>query len=360
MKIPVFDTTPSEREIQTATDFTGKLRHLYETGIQGGDSTGFPSLDPHFTVRAREWTLVTGIPSHGKSTFLDAVMVNLSVSHGYRWAVFSAENLPLERHAAALMSQYIGKPFGPGMRSRITPDEFQWARMFVDSHFVFLNPPEDDCTIDRILQTAAFLAKDPGEIIDGLQRGIDGVVIDPWNELDHSRPSQLNETEYISRCLTQVRRFARTHEVHVFIVAHPAKLARIKTIARNGAEAETYPVPTPYDVSGSAHWRNKADNCLCVWRDVEQPGTAEIHVQKIRFREVGSVGMVPMGFDSPTGQYIDRITGLPKTRSLNDLIEISMRPSRALTKAFAESDALLETVLAGAKASPREPGEDDE
>ena len=126
--------------------------------------------------------------------------------------------------------------------------------------------------------------------------GINGLVIDPWNELDHSRPANLTETEYISRCLTRVRRFARNHHVHVWLVAHPIKLRK--------NEDGTYPVPTPYDISGSSHWRNKADNCLTVYRNVEADDhCVELHVQKIRFRQVGKVGAVELMWNPINGQY---------------------------------------------------------
>lgn len=37
------------------------------------------------------------------------------------------------------------------------------------------------------------------------RHGIRGIVIDPYNELDHSRPSYMSETEYVSKMLSQVR-----------------------------------------------------------------------------------------------------------------------------------------------------------
>jgi twinkle protein len=126
--------------------------------------------------------------------------------------------------------------------------------------------------------------------------GIKGVIIDPWNELDHSRPSHLLETEYISQALSEIRRFARQHQVHVWLVAHPTKLFK----DGNGQ----YPVPTAYDISGSAHWRNKADNILCIWRDVTaHDHTVQVHVQKIRFREIGQIGKVELTFNSVTGGF---------------------------------------------------------
>lgn len=51
--------------------------------------------------------------------------------------------------------------------------------------------------------------------------GIRGLVIDPYNELDHQRPTYMTETEYVSQMLTKIKRFAQYHEVHVWLVAHP-------------------------------------------------------------------------------------------------------------------------------------------
>lgn len=295
---PVFKPDVNLNEIRRVSDFKQALWWLYETGIQRGESTGWPLIDTLFTVRAREWTLLTGIPSHGKSAFLDNLMVNMAVEHQWRWAVFSAENLPLERHAAGLAQIYIGRPFGPGMRERISQGDFHFATLFLDQYFRFVCPPDEDRTIDRVLAIAHLVAE---------SEGVQGVVIDPWNELDHVRPGNQNETEYVSGALSKIRKFAREHECHVFLVAHPTKLQRMKTIDSHQNEATIYPVPTPYDVSGSAHFRNKADNCLCVWRDVANPHTpTQIHVQKIRFREVGQLGMQELYYDIATGQYVEQ------------------------------------------------------
>jgi twinkle protein len=107
----------------------------------------------------------------------------------------------------------------------------------------------------------------------------------------------MTETEYISQSLTKVRRFARENDVHVWLVAHPTKLRR----QENGS----YPVPTPYDISGSAHWRNKADNALAVWRDTSEFNNpiVQIHIQKIRFKEIGQPGMVELRYNRINGTY---------------------------------------------------------
>ena len=271
-------------------DLAGDVMQLYLEGLPGGVSTGWPSVDEHYTVRPGELTIVTGIPSHGKSQFLDALTVNLAREHGWSFGICSPENLPVSRHLAKLIEQYTGWPFREGPTRRLPQDELITALNWLHEHFVFI-APEESLTIPGLLDTAQRLVA---------RHGLRGLIIDPWNEFEHTRPSGQTETEGISQALTQIRRFARNHGVHVWLVAHPQKLYR--------REDGSYPVPTPYDISGSAHWRNKADNCLTVWRDENEPDQpVRLYVQKIRFREVGKVGMVALQFDRVTGRYKDAI-----------------------------------------------------
>lgn len=283
--------------IKTVSSILSDFYGLYERGgSPRGQSAGWLSLDPLFTIRRGEWTLVTGIPGHGKSSFVDNVIVNTAREHDWKWLVFSAENQPAVRHAANLASIYIGRPFGRAHIHRMSQDDWLYASAFLDTQVKFIEPSEHDCNIEAILMNA-------------MAENIQGLVIDPWNELDHSRPMNVTETEYISQSLSRVRRFAKERDVHVIIVAHPSKLIRQKA-SMGDSQAGAYPVPTPYDVSGSAHWRNKADNCIAVWRDVQEPRSeTQIHVQKIRFREIGAVGLCKLYYDPVTGQYIDPLTG---------------------------------------------------
>ncbi|MBT5632854.1 MAG: toprim domain-containing protein [Nitrospina sp.] len=263
---------------------------LYDNGAQGGAKVGWLNLERLYSVRSGEWTLITGIPSHGKSEVLDAMLIDLAESEGWSFGICSPENQPLQRHAAKLLEKYLGKPFRSGPSERIQKNELMPGLGWLDKHFSFILPDENDLTVDGVLKLARALV---------FRKGIRGLVVDPWNELDHSRPSNLSETEYISQALTKIRRFARTYDVHVWLVAHPTKLPK-QTDGK-------YPVPTPYDVSGSAHWRNKADNCLAVWRDLSEPHSREVqvHVQKIRFKEVGQIGMAKLNYDILTGRYRD-------------------------------------------------------
>jgi twinkle protein len=272
------------------SDIVENVIDLYDNGAQGGADVGWLSLEKLYSVRPGEWSLITGIPSHGKSEFLDALLVSLAESEEWTFGICSPENQPLERHVAKLLEKHLRKPFRPGPTERIPKDNLMPGMGWLDKHFSFILPDENDLTVDGVLRRARALV---------FRKGIKGLVIDPWNELDHSRTSNQSETEYISDSLSKIRRFARTYGVHIWLVAHPTKLQK--------DTRGKYPVPTPYDVSGSAHWRNKADNCLTVWRDLSAPNSREvqIHVQKIRFKEVGQIGKATLIYEHICGRYSD-------------------------------------------------------
>jgi replicative DNA helicase len=283
-------------EIVTVADLLDDVEHMYTHGLQPGVTTGWASLDGEddhdriYSVRKGEWTLITGIPGHGKSSWLDQLMIQLAEQHGWKFAVFSAENRPTQRHVVSLLEKFIDKPFREGPTARITRDDMRAALPWLNEHFFFLEPNEESQNLRTLLSLGDRLIA---------EQQISALIIDPWNELDHSRPNGQTETEYISIALSAIRRFARARQIHVFVVAHPAKMMK-----ENGK----YPVPTPYDVSGSAHWRNKADNAIAVHRDPvvegERPSNS-IHVQKIRFRENGRIGVANLTYDNITGRFED-------------------------------------------------------
>ena len=260
---------------------------LYTNGLKSGLSTGFLNLNEFYTVRTGEFTTVTGIPGHGKSEIMDAFVVNMATRHNWGFALFSPENYPLWRHSAKLIEKIKKKPFNIGQQPRMNIDELTEAIEFMQNNIFFIFPKEDEMNLDKILELSKALI---------FRKGIKGIVIDPWNELEHHRGNNQTETEYISECLSKIRRFARVNDVHIWIIAHPTKLQKDKE--------GNYPIPTPYDISGSAHWRNKSDNCLTIWREIQQKsGKVKIFIQKIRFKEVGCVGEAELGYDYITGCF---------------------------------------------------------
>lgn len=289
-------------EIVSPLALLPEILDFYEHGFRRGMSTGWSSLNEYFTVRAGEFTVITGYPGSGKSCWLDNLMINLARADRWKWAVFSAENYPVSRHVSTLMEIYTGQPFRKGPTQRMSRGTVDIAVRWIDEHFRFIQPKEDRYSLDRIVQAAIQL------------KDFDALVIDPWNELDHSRPHDMREDEFISVSLTKLRWFARMAEIAVFVVAHPSKYAR-----QPGKER---PVASLNEVKGASEWFAKADNGISIWRDeTDRTNKCEVHVQKIRFREVGRAGgMIPLYYDRLSGRFTD-----PNHRPTVD--EIAARPS---------------------------------
>lgn len=270
-------------------DQADRIRALYENGWEKGVSTGWAEVDRFYTVRPGEFTVITGMPNSGKSNWLDALLVNLAQEHGWRFAMFSPENQPLEDHMARMCEKWAREPFGDGPTPRMSRETLDRVSGEVGQHFVWILPDDDaEWTVETVLDRAKALV---------FREGVRGLVIDPWNELEHALPPGTTETIYTGTVLKRVRQFARRHGVHVWIVAHPQKLYRER-------ESGNYPVPTLYDISGSANWRNKADNGVVIWRDFSDAhAPVEVHVQKVRFRQIGRIGMCKLLYDKATQTY---------------------------------------------------------
>lgn len=272
--------------VRMVADMEGEIDDLFRNGVKPGNKIGFNKLDELITWRGGEFTVITGIPGSGKSEFTDQIMVKLANLHDWRFGVFSAENQPESFHFAKLSEKYLGRSFfSKQPYEKMTGEELSTAKAFIQERFFFVNIEENNISLDGLLEKAKQLVK---------QKGINGFLLDPWNYVEHKIPHGYTETQYISEALTKVCRFAKVHNVHFIIVAHPTKIGKDKE--------GKYNVATLYDIAGSAHWFNKADNGISVYRDFET-NIVEVHIQKIRFKFIGKVGMSQFNWDYKTGRY---------------------------------------------------------
>jgi twinkle protein len=93
--------------------------------------------------------------------------------------------------------------------------------------------------------------------------------------------------------------FARDLNVHVQIIAHPAKM---DSKARGGR-------PSLEDIAGSKHWDNKTDLGLCVYRPKvfekgERMTEAHIFVLKSRFDELGYPCKLSVDYRIAEGRFV--------------------------------------------------------
>src|SRR5262249_5606815 len=156
----------------------------YRDGRKRGLSTGWQSLDEFMTIRPGEVSVVTGVPGSGKSEFIDALAVNLAFAYGWRFALCSFENLPAE-HVAKLAEKYSGTPFWDGPTGRMSELDLQRAMDWIADRFFLIRFDDEAPTIEAILEKARAAV---------MRHGIRGLVIDPYNEIEHQRPPNMTET----------------------------------------------------------------------------------------------------------------------------------------------------------------------
>jgi twinkle protein len=284
---------PPMEGVSTVDDFADEVVDIFHNGLPPGASTGWYSLDENYTVKLGELTILCGIPSHGKSTFLDALLVNLATGEDWKFALFSPETRPPARHVRNFVGLHSGKSVRLGLPDRLPDSELIPEMQWVRDHFFFITPSEDKMDIMSLLNYAEKLVA---------RHGLNGFVFDPWGACDHVVDHGMTEHQYTGRMLGKIVRFATKHNIHIWVVAHPTKLRK----ERPGAKQ---PVPQPFDISGSSFWYNSADCIICVWRDMDDLYSPEVHVhvQKIKCQpEVGKHGMVKLDFEYKTGRYLDQ------------------------------------------------------
>ena len=269
--------------IFTASDVKEELEALFEKGLQKGATLDMGDLDDLLSVEVGRLMIVTGIPGDGKSEFLDEMAVRFSLKYDWRCAWFSPENFPVTLHHPKLIEKLIGKRF---MKGLMKPIEFESAVGYL-SHNFFDILPEEGYRVDTILEKAETLVR---------RKGIRIFILDPYNCLEHQIPSGQSETQYISEFLEKLRSFARRRQVLVILAAHPTKMKRDPL-------TKQFPVPTMYDISGSAAFFNKADFGIAIERDRTR-GVTRVHVQKVKFRHLGQPGIASFQYNTCCGRFV--------------------------------------------------------
>jgi twinkle protein len=270
--------------LKSVSEFRSEVEDLYERGLPGGMKTGWPTIDEIYTVAPGSLNIITGVPGSGKSTWLDALLCNLAKMHDSRIALASFEN-PIPTHISKLAAQYVGKPFRDGLADRMTKQEMTEATDWVNEHFLFLSQDGEPPTTDNLVERFGMAV---------MRMGCRIGVIDPFNFI---KLGGENETHAINEMLSALKTFAMATDMALFLVAHPAKPP--------GGTGKDW-LPTGYQISGSAHFYNRADVGLTVQRG---NGTdVRVHVWKSRFEHIGTLGSAPLVYQYGTGRYEEATT----------------------------------------------------
>lgn len=213
-----------------------------------------------YTIKEGCTTYIGSAPASGKTELWFEILINLSCLHNWNHVIFSPETGSSAEIFAELCYKYIGKPYVQGQNS-MTNSEQIVAEMFINEHFIVIDPIDEDLTITKFY-----------ELVDEIERKegmkIHTTTIDPWNELtEEYLPSDLGrEDKYLSRILGAVRKNARKTGRHNCVINHvrDQPMVSSKTIA--GTDISYFPMPSARDFAGGQVWFRKGLSVFIPWR----------------------------------------------------------------------------------------------
>jgi len=253
--------------VTTFRDIEDEVTDFVRNGFKKGFQIGLSNFDNIFSTYTGQFITVTGIPSSGKSDFVDQMVVGYNKEYGWKTAFASPENAPTYLHAHKLMRKVWGDMPNKG---DIGGDKWNKVADHVNNNFFFIDM--ERYTLESVLRKGAELVK---------RKGIKCLVIDPFNKVRDVDCSTEDVNRYTMEYLTKIETFAKKYDVLVFIVAHPTKMYK-----NSEGQIEE---PTMYNIKGGGEWYDASYHGLLVHRDYEAK-TTKVKVLKVKFQNLGENG----------------------------------------------------------------------
>ena len=252
--------------VTTFRDIEDEVTDFVRNGFKPGFQIGLQNFDDIFSTYTGQFITVTGIPSSGKSDFVDQMVVGYNNNYGWKTAFASPENQPTYLHAHKLM-----RKTWQGMPTKEDIGGERWNQVADHCNSNYYHIDMERYTLDSVLKKAAELVK---------RKGIKCLVIDPFNKVrDVGGSDDVNR--YTMEYLAKIEIFAKKYDVLVFIVAHPTKMYKDK----DGKIEE----PTMYNIKGGGEWYDASYHGILVHRDYEAK-TVKAKVLKVKFQNLGENG----------------------------------------------------------------------
>ena len=253
--------------VTTFKDIEDEITDFVKNGFKRGYQIGIPNFDNIFSTYTGQFITVTGIPSSGKSDFVDQMVVGYNRNYQWKTAFASPENAPTYLHAHKLMRKvWEDMP----SKADIGTDKWNEVADHINDNFYFIDM--ERYTLESVLRKGAELVK---------RKGIKCLVIDPFNKVRDVDCKTEDVNRYTMEYLTKIETFAKKYDVLVFIVAHPTKMYKDK----DGKIEE----PTMYNIKGGGEWYDASYHGILVHRDYEAK-TVKAKILKVKFQNLGENG----------------------------------------------------------------------
>ena len=253
--------------VTTFKDIEDEITDFVRNGFKKGFQVGLQNFDDIFSTYTGQFITVTGIPSSGKSDFVDQMVVGYNQKYQWKTAFASPENAPTYLHAHKLM-----RKIWQDMPKREDIHTDKWNQIADHCNDNFFHIDMERYTLESVLRKGAELVK---------RKGIKCLVIDPFNKIRDVDCKTEDVNRYTMEYLTKIEMFAKKYDVLVFIVAHPTKMYKDK----DGKIEE----PTMYNIKGGGEWYDASYHGILVHRDYEAK-TVKAKVLKVKFQNLGENG----------------------------------------------------------------------
>ena len=253
--------------VSTLKDVEDELRDFVKNGFKPGFQIGIKNFDEIFSTYTGQFITVTGIPSSGKSDFVDQMVVGYNNNYGWKTAYASPENQPVYLHAHKLMRKHWQDMPNVG---DIGGDKWKQVTDHVNDNYFFIDM--DKYSLESVLRKGAELVK---------RKGIKCLVLDPFNKIRDVDAKSDDVNRYTMDYLAKIEAFCKKYDVLTFIVAHPTKMYK----GQDGKIEE----PTMYNIKGGGEWYDASYHGLLVHRDYDAK-TTKVKVLKVKFQNLGENG----------------------------------------------------------------------
>ena len=250
--------------VVTAGDINDEIEEFIYEGFKPGYQVGLDNFDSIFSTYTGQFITVTGVPSSGKSDFVDRMAVGYQMKYGWKTAFASPENKPTFLHAHKLIRKVGG--WMP-KESDLGTDKWNQCFQTVNDNFYFIESERYD--LDSVLKKGAELVK---------RKGIKCLVIDPFNKVKMKGSAEMSITDATMEYLARIEVFAKKYDVLVIIVAHPTKMYK--------KDDGTMDEPTMYNIKGGGEWYDASYHGLLVHRNYAN-NTVKVKVLKVKFQNLG-------------------------------------------------------------------------
>jgi len=280
--------------VSTLKDIEDELKDFVKNGFKPGFQIGLKNFDDIFSTYTGQFITVTGVPSSGKSDFVDQMVVGYNQLYGWKTAYASPENQPVYLHAHKLMRKHWQDM--PRVDD-IGGNKWDKVSNHVNDNYFFIDM--DKYNLEAVLRKGAELVK---------RKGIKCLVLDPFNKIRDTNAHSDDVNRYTMDYLSKIEAFCKKYDVLTFIVAHPTKMYK----TQDGKMEE----PTMYNIKGGGEWYDASYHGLLVHRDYEAK-TTKVKVLKVKFQNLGENGAeCHFTWEPRSGSFIPHVDTVAETEPM--------------------------------------------